>query len=203
MFYKKVVLFLVFVTLAGCAGSVRYKVSKDFSAARLDTVAVLAVAGEVPDAKIKEIFRNAASKKLGAMNYDVLPSAAVDNIYAKYPDAAQGADRVKEVSGLLNADSLLYINVTGWKERFFVTYAALKINAEFTLYSKTGAVLWRGRYSTKESEMRFDRELLKMDVIKAYEPRIERLVDTVLSTLPRRPVEKKEEEKPKSYFDWL
>ena len=215
MYYKKGIVILLFAILvAGCARPVRYKVSQEFFNTLPGTLAILPVEGEVEgggveDAKVKELFRNAALKKLKAMNYNVLPVEQTDEAYAKYKGSGpheKGEKRAKEVSAfteLIHADSVLYIDITEWEEDFFLTYAALKLKAEFTLYSKAGAVLWHAKYSTKESEMRFDRELLKMGVIRAYEPRIEKLVDTVLSTLPPHPLEKKEEEKPKRFFDWL
>ena len=205
---------LFLLILSGCSSPVRYKISGDFSMPRAATVAVLPVSGVVDDARVKDIFRNTAAKKLQGKNYNVLPFEYVDGVYVKYGSSSFEKMTPSEVSGLINADSILSIRITGWEEDLFLSYASLKIKAEFTLYSDKGVTLWQAAYSTKESDMGLDRELLKFGVLKAYEARIERIVGAAFVSLPSVPrpegpgvkepgIKEKKEEEQKKFFDWL
>ena len=75
---------LFLLILSGCSSPVRYKIAGDFSMPRAATVAVLPVSGVVDDARVKDIFRNTAAKKLQGKNYNVLPFEYVDGVYVKY-----------------------------------------------------------------------------------------------------------------------
>ncbi|MBI5599250.1 MAG: hypothetical protein HY890_05865 [Deltaproteobacteria bacterium] len=196
--------FIIAGFVAGCSPGVRYKISNDFSAPRAPmTVAVMPATGVEVPAGVREAFRNAAWKKLKGMNYGVLPLERVDEAYVKYGSRRFEEMTPAEAARAVGADAVFYIRITDWDEDIFLSYAALRMKASFSLHSGGGKTLWEAAHGGKESDMRFDRKLLEISVLKAYEPRIDRLVDTALSTLPALAPERKKEDRPERFFDWL
>lgn len=198
---KTVVLLLAVIVLAGCAGKVRYDLNTDFESAAPRTVAVLPVdwqtSGGEDQARVGRLFREMSVEKLREMNYSVVPVDKVDKGYAPLAD---GDKTPGHAATALGTDAVLSISVTDWDESTFFSYASLKLGTRFELYSANGARLWSADYSTKESDATlFDSESVELGVIKAFEPRIQRVVDAVFSSLPRVEAEHRE----KRYFDWL
>lgn len=104
------------------------------------------------------------------------------------------------------ADAYLETSVTHWKEKLFPTYGALKIGFSFKMIStteidgsKNSPVIWKAKFKSKDFDMKFDTKQMEMGIIKAFEPRLERAVDTSFSTLPEAKFSKVEE----TFFDWL
>lgn len=180
---------------AGCSNAVRFTLSDDYVNQGPYTVVVLPVKAHIvlgPREKgIKALFRDYAAQRLNAMGFSPI---AFNDDDAKYAGVSP-----KEAAAMLGADAALNIRLTGWEESSFVTYAGLEMSAVFELYGKDGSILWQASYSTKESDITLEKAPLELALIKAYEPRIERFVDAVLSTLPRpqRPGAKD------GYFQWL
>jgi hypothetical protein len=176
-----------------------YTISEDYGSLSPRTVVILPVGGDVEDANVKRLFRTMAFKRLKSLNYGVLDLEEVDEEYLKV-----GSGRFKdmepgEVSRFFGADGVLYTRITKWKEKLLLTYASLEIGAGFELYSANGTMLWEAAYTTKESEIKFDKGSMELAVINVYEPRIQRVVDAIFSTLPPG-LSRKEE---KRFFDWL
>lgn len=202
---------LLLMLAAGCGRAVKFDLKDGFGGLSVSRVAILPVAGHPGgEARIKELFREFSSDRLRQRNYGVAPFSEVDEVYEGHGGGKKAADlaaAAARVAGLTGSDAVLVIRITKWDESIFSAYASLKVRAEFTLYSAASEVLWRAEYGTKESDFRMDREQLELGVLKVYEPRIERMVETVFATLPRAlpaPAEKKEPATGKKrYFDWL
>ena len=188
-------IFFLILTHTGCSNAVRFTLSDDYVNQGPYTVVVLPVKAHAalgPREKgIKALFRDYAAQRLKAVGFSPV---AFNDDDAKYAGASP-----KEAAAMAGADAALHIRLTGWEESSFVTYAGLEMSAVFELYGKDGSVLWQASYSTKESDITLEKAPLELALIKAYEPRIERFVDAMLSTLPRpqRPGAKD------GYFQWL
>lgn len=207
---RAAVLISVLVLLASCSGKVRYTLSQELTTARPYTVAVLPVIWVAEETDyaggIKRLMRTMSLERLRALNYGTVSIEEVDKhsliaekIIPKVGNSTFVALRPEEAAKLLDVDTILYIKLTEWDEDRFVTYVSLKMAATFELYSATGNLLWQAEYSTSESDIRLDKESMELAVIRTYEPRIQRFVDAVFSTLPRNAPRLKKER----YFDWL
>ncbi len=201
-------LVLLLLTAAGCGNPVRYRLAEDYTLHAPVTVAVLPVEGAVEDREVKEFFRAAAAEKLRELGYDVIDPARVDEVYVRVEDTRLNGMSPKEAASLLGTDAVLHIDITKWRKKLLTPYASLKVGAEFVLYASDGRRLWKARYRTKESDLRLDRQALEFGIIKAYEPRIERIVGSVFVTLPSAQLpeeldKKEEEDGPREFFQWL
>lgn len=185
---KKIFLSILLLTLAyGCSPSVKKTLSPGFSELRPAIVAVMPVKWASPNAKedadIASLFRKLTAGKLKSLNYAALPLEEVD---------AKGTDSI--------ADAYLYIHIKEWDRDSFAGYVSLRVDAAYEMYSRDGVRLWSSEYSTKESDLNLDERSREYGVFGAYEPRIERLVEALLSTLPPCAPAKTAEKK---FFQWL
>ncbi|MBI5344513.1 MAG: hypothetical protein HZB83_04130 [Deltaproteobacteria bacterium] len=191
------------MTLAGCSNAVKYTLSGQYARARPHSVAVMPVKGadSMADGKreVSYLFRTMAVERLKAMNYNAVPLEEVDVRILKSGRDQFAGKTPKEIAGELDVDSILYIHITEWDSRLFVTYASMKFKARFELYGRDGARLWQADHSWGDADLRLDRASLELAVIKAYEPQVQRFIDLVFATLPKG--ETRQEEK--RYFDWL
>jgi len=201
---KKILTFVVLLAVvSGCSRTVRYKVSPSLEAVRPYSVAVLPVdwSGTHPDevAAISRLFRTMASERLTALNYRSVAIEETDAFYSARGAAALEKKTPAELAAMLGVDAVLFIHVTAWDEKRVVKYASLKMKATVELYSVLGERLWEATFATTESDVMLDTGPMELAVIKAYEPRIQRFIDAVFSTLPAAVVP---EARP-SYFEWL
>lgn len=185
---KKIIVSIMLLILAyGCSPSVKNTVFPGFSETQPGIVAVMPVkwdtAGAKEDAEIAALFRKLTAGKLRSLNYAPLPLEDVD---------ARGMDS--------KADAFLYIHIKDWDEDSFAGYVSLRVDASYEMYSKDGARLWTAEYSTKESDLNLDERSREYGVFGTYEPRVERLVEALLSTLPPGEPAKTAEKK---FFQWL
>lgn len=199
---KKIAGFLILLLiLAGCGSPIQYVVSDQYLRIRPHTIAVLPVEwgaevnGETDG--ISYLLRTMASEKLKSMNYKTLPLEETD---AKIGKTFTGKDPV-EIARLLNADAILYIGVDEWKKTEFVTYASLNVKTRFELYSSRGTKLWGAEYHDRDMDLRLDTKSMEFAVIKAYEPKMQRLVDSSLTTLPQGDATPRAAKE--TYFQWL
>ncbi len=197
-YLRLIFLLSILIALAGCGGSVKHTLSQGFMTRRPSTVAVMPVlwdAGETKDsAEIGKIFRRIAIERLISRGYRVARMSVVDAKLDEFADSDPD-----EIAKALGVKAVLLIHVNKWKTRTFANYAALKMEALYSLYGRDASTLWRAVYATGESDIRFDKASLKLSIIKIYEPRIERLTSSVFDTLPRYEGVKKQE----PLYDWL
>ncbi|MEE9615229.1 MAG: GNA1162 family protein [Thermodesulfobacteriota bacterium] len=199
----KILLLSVFVlclVLSACSREVPYRLSKGYAEASPVTLLVLPVEGRRGSAEVKGLLRDTVTERLLNMGYRIVNPERVNDAYLRISPERLEKLSPDEMCELFDADAVLYTKMTVWRERLFLNYASLKIGAAFKLYSKGGTRLWKAKYKTKESDLRFDKEFMKLSVIEAYEPRVHRVVDAVFSTLPVRVARKEEGKK---FFDWL
>lgn len=199
---KKTVVSIFFaLLLTGCGAAVKHTVSGEYAQMSPKKIAVMPLIWEDRAAsgaeEISLLFRKMAAEKLGHLNYSTVPLEEVNK--AGEPGWFSGM-APHEVAGRLNADSVLYIRVTDWDDESLVTYKALKIAAVFELHSAYGKLLWTAEFATSEADLGFDRQPMELAVHKAFEPRVQRFVDAVFTTLP--PGESREGQR-KTYFQWL
>ncbi len=200
---KKVFLLLFSITLIGALTGCGKKVSHDLSSAYRQynprTVAVLPIGASEVEPEVKTLFRDIVEQKLQERNYAVLPTELVDKKLIDKIEGEKLSITPAEAAKILKVDAVLYIKISTWDVKQIVTYAHLKLGGEFSLYAKDGTRLWRASHDTREGDVRFDKSQVELAVIKAYEPRIQRVLDEVFYTLPSIIVRTKKKE----YFEWL
>jgi hypothetical protein len=205
MSLRKTVLYfaaLIAVVIAtGCGKTVSYRLSDEYAISSPKSVAILPLASDVKNADREslQLFRSAIYSKLKEKNFRVLPLTIVDDAAVKLGVDYVAHMKPNEAAALFKTDAVLYGTLSDWDVDAFVTYASLKVGASFALYSSDGTRLWKASYDTTERDTRFDKTQLELAVVKAYEPRIQRIVDAVFYTLP--PVKIMSEKK--RYYDWL
>lgn len=202
-------LMLALTNFYGCANPVRYTVSERYNQMRPYTVAVPPAVWDSPrgnsDYDIARLFTEMSVERLRTMNYNPVPLEGSSRLSVTIATGTgkKGADEAKrtpkEIASEANTDAVLIIRITGWESRKLITYYSLDAAATFELYSRHGELLWQARYRTNESDMRLDTRSVELAVIKAYEPRIQRLVDSVFSTLPQGTAPARE----RTYYQWL
>lgn len=195
---------LMLTALSACSHNVKFELSKSYQEAKPYVIAVAPVVWDnEPDLSDKNVenaaslFRTMTFERLRRMDYGLIRLEDVDKAHS----ALGGAETAKpaDIAKALNADAVLFIRVTSWDTSLFVTYSALKVKARFELYGKDGKELWHATYKTKESDLRLDTKPAELAVIKAYEPRVQRFIDAVFSTLP--PGEPPSDRR--TFFEWL
>lgn len=203
-------LMLALTNIYGCSNPVRYTVSERYSQMRPYSVAVPPAVWDSPrgnsDYDISRLFTEMSVERLKSMNYNPVPLEGDGLPLQRTIATGTGGKRAdeakrtpKEIASKANADAVLIIRITGWESRKLITYYSLDAAATFELYSRHGELLWQARYRTNESDMRLDTKSVELAVIKAYEPRIQRLVDSVFSTLPQGTAPARE----RTYYQWL
>jgi hypothetical protein len=191
---------LLFFVLSSCATPVDVNVSEDYLSINPRVIAVLPVFGDVNRDGARELFRTMAARAAARKGYAVLDFEATDAaLSSAAPSSKDGVVKPGDAARLLNVDAVLVIDVMKWKERAGAVSASLKIKTRFALYDTESFLLWDAEYSTKESGITLDKDAIEFSVVKAYEPRIQRVVDAVMSTLPQP---RRAREKGK-FFDWL
>lgn len=205
-------LFFSLLLMYGCGGSgVTFTVSDQYRMIRPYTVAVLPVewtastaaegnaADKATDKNVSYLFRTMVFEKLNSMSYKLITLETVDDLYLKSGRKATSARPVNEIADALGADAVMTIRVTGWDTGSLATFASLKVKAVTEMRSNKGDLLWTAEYETSESDAGLDSEPVEMAVVKAYEPRIQRFVDAIFSTLPQADVPSTETK----FFEWL
>lgn len=194
--------FVLSAVLAGCASGVAYTLDPGYGKASPARIAVLPVTIEGPvdagDRDVGGLFRTMSYERLREMNYSPVPLDEIDRRLGKDKRAADKGPR--DIARLLGADAVLYIRVAGWNKGRLPAYASLKVEGTCELYSSDGRRLWSASHSTKESDLGLDARAMEIGVLTAYEPRIQRFVDDVFSTLPHREVRQGEKE---TFYQWL
>ncbi|MBI5232766.1 MAG: DUF799 family lipoprotein [Deltaproteobacteria bacterium] len=200
---KKSFLFLsVFIILVGCTSTVSYKLSRQYYIQTPRTIAVLPVGGVEAEADGRYLMRTIVAEKLRLKGYKTLSLEEVDERFLTIGLSALEKMPPQEIADFFQADAILFIWITEWDRDTLITYASMDIAARFELFSKGGVKLWRADYAIKESDIKLDRTQMKLAVLKAYEPKVQRLVDVVFNTLPHAPAEAMKKED-KSFFNWL
>ena len=195
--------FVLVFALIGCASPMRHTLSKNFNELAPRSIAVLPVVWddyfEGEDREISNLFRKMSETKLRELNYKTVPNDIVDAKYAKIGASALKKMTPAEVVAAFDADAVLLIKLTEWDKKLISTYAALKVSGELSLYSYNGELLWSNEYKSGEADMRLDKYPMELAVIKAYEPKVQRFIEAVFSTLP---AQQPKVERPQLY-QWL
>lgn len=187
----------------GCGNAVKNTLSEQYQVTRPYKIAVLPVIWEHQSTDdvndVSYLFRVMSADKLRGMNYKVLPLQEIDDRFIKEGRSAFFEKKPEEIARLFEADAVLYTKVIEWDKTSFVTYASLDMEAAFEMYSSSGSLLWTAEYATGESDLRLDSASAEYVVLKAYEPRVQRFIDIVFTTLPAGVAPKEA----KQYFQWL
>lgn len=201
---KIIALAVVLISSAGCGNAVKHSISRDYAQVGPQRAVILPLiweSGADADAnEISYLFRKMSADKLRSLNYRTVPLEEIDKLAQENGKDWFEGKAPHEIAGLLKADSVLYIRVKEWDKDTFLTYASLGISAGFELYSANGLKLWNADYSTRESDLSLDKKTMELALHKAYEPRIQRFVDAVFTTIPAGTAE---ETSRKTYFQWL
>ena len=194
---------LIAVSLADCGPAVKRTVSADFEQLAPYRVVVLPVIWESPATaeadQISNLFRMMSAEKLSALNYQAVPLDDVERYSAGQRDWFAGK-KPHEIAAPFKADAVLYIRLLDWDTDSLMPYASLKIKAAYEMRSATGKLLWTAEYKSKEADLSIDKVSMHLTMYKAYEPRVQRFVDAIFTTLPEGRLQEKTR---KSYFKWL
>ncbi len=200
---KILVAIVIAISLAGCGPAVKRTVSPDFEQLVPYRVVVLPVIWErtaTDEAEqISSLFRQMSAEKLSTLNYQTVPFEDVERAGAGQKDWFTGK-QPHEIAAPFNADAVLYIRLIDWNADSLAPYAALKIKAAYVMRSATGQTLWTAEYRSKEADLNIDKTPMHLTMHKAYEPRVQRFVDAIFTTLPEGRLQEKTR---KQYFKWL
>lgn len=173
---------LFFIT--GCFGNLSYKLYDQFEDISPNVIHVAPIEWNYK--------KDSDSKDEALILLDLLVREKLKSLGYVVSDSVEGA----EVE--------FNTKITKWKESLFLSYGALKISFAFEMTSlgdgsPKDRLIWKAKFTSKDSDMRLDRDQMEMGIIKAFEPRIQRAVDTSFTTLPEAIFKVAE----KKYFDWL
>lgn len=197
--YKGIFLYVFVLAFSIGCSSIKFdhKLSEDFSKHKVSKVAVAPIVWQAePNANqtgASSLLGSMATERLAALNYQPIAAQEADS------NALDPNRQAYELAALTGSDAVLVIKVMKWHESFFATYASIRINAVIELYSADGAMLWSARYRKKESDIRLDKEAMELSILRAIEPKLQRLVDSAFETLPRSDAQAPK----KTYFRWL
>ncbi len=193
-------LLLLVLLAAGCSNAVKTTISDRYTASQPRSIAVAPVvwSGGVEDKGVAETFRTMTAEKLKELGYGVVSPEDVDAAFGKLGPAA-ASKTPAELAVLAGTDAVLFIKIREWDISRFVTYASLKVKADYELYSATGERLWTANYSISDADLRLDRSSMEYAIIKAYEPKVQRFVDAVFTTLPKAQARSNA----RTFFQWL
>jgi hypothetical protein len=202
---KKIILLLALIILpTGCAKKVAFELSDELSRYKPVSVVVMPVTVDSDPEKIEadvlRLVRSTAQDKLLEKGYSSFPLEDTDKqLNARNLLGKEKLPAPRTLGPIFQADAVLYTRITEWNEDQLASYASLKIGVQFMLYSANGTLLWEGSYSTKHSDFRLDASATELGVLKAYEPRIQRIEDAVFLTLPAAQRQKERKE----FYRWL
>lgn len=201
---KKVLLLVLIILITGCAKKVSFKLSDEFARQKPRSVVVMPVTVTSKQknisADVLKLVRSTARENLLEKGYSAFSLEDTDKVLKEKKFlGTKKLPAPRTIAPTFRADAVLYTIITEWNEDQLASYASLKIGVQFMLYSSKGTLLWEGSYSTKQSDFRFDADATALGVLKAYEPRIQRIEDAVFLTLPVSP---RNEEK-REFYRWL
>ncbi len=202
---KKIIgAFIPLILVTGCATPIQYTVYDQYLRIRPHSIAILPVEwNDADDNEAKDVsylLRTMTREKLNSMNYRTVPFEEIDEKYLKQGRSWFSGKRPEEIARFFNSDAVLYIRVGEWNKIRFVNYASLKVQASFELYSARGTRLWQAEYKDRDMDLRLDTKSMEFAIIKAYEPKVQRLVDASFITLPQGEGRK---EATQTFFQWL
>ena len=220
--------------ISGCGGGISHTLIDDFdpSMAALVVVVPLETDREIEGvitedpgrAEAAVLLSRLSAEGLREKNYIVISFGEAEVEYQRLVKRRIRNLKPGSVAELFGADAVLVGDITDWDEKLVTAYGSLTVGVSLSLYSRSGELLWEAQLTTSESEIRLDREAIEFSVIKAFEPRLERLVDSLLLSLPdasgvvagaRAPDDGKIDKAPgegaegegalvkKKFFDWL
>lgn len=191
--------------LGGCGGSIKYTLANDYGEKMPNLIAVMPITGDIGDKDAQHLFRNFAYEKLKQMGYSPISLETIDDKLLRSGIRRDELNKKtpSELATILTADSLMYIVLSDWDASVFFALGSLKIAVNLELYEGvSGKKLWEAEFETKDSEISLERDVIEYSVVKTYEPVIQRAIDTVFSTIPKRDISAKIRPQ-KSYYDWL
>ncbi|MBI3398196.1 MAG: DUF799 family lipoprotein [Deltaproteobacteria bacterium] len=203
--FRLMVCFFTAILFTGCGSAVQYTLSPNYDTKTPYSIAVLPISGEVKDADARYLFRTMVQEKLVQIGYSPIPLEVVDDKLLRKGMGRYdlNAKAPKELAEIVGADAVIYTTITEWDNTLFLSYASMKIGVKLELYdAPTGEKLWESEFNTKDSDMSFETDVMELGIVKAYEPVIQRVVDTVFSTIPAHKITAKMKS-PKAYYDWL
>ena len=159
------------------------------------SIAVLPVQNETVDMDAPKAFRPKIFDAIIDKGYLSPPTTGIDHILAQkdIKEAGQlGALTPQEIGICLDVDALLFSTVTSWSTKYLVVYSSINVGARFQLIdAKTGEQLWESKREVSEKRFGADEEQMMRNltfaVLKRYEPYIDKVINSTLSTLPNGP----------------
>ncbi|MFQ5328669.1 MAG: hypothetical protein ACE5D4_01615 [Thermodesulfobacteriota bacterium] len=193
---------LLFV-VTGCGNKVHSKVAPQFRQSVVGTIAVVPVRGDTGSEGGRELFRGVVIETLSRSGYTLISAEEVDKRLSSLTtgeEIASGGAGREAIIRALDADGVLFINITKWDASRLLYYASIEIGVIFEIYSRSGKEMWRAEYTLGDADLNSDSDYLKFSVHDTYEPMVVNIVDRVLATLPLRP---RMTSRRKGLYDWL
>ncbi len=189
--------------ISGCGGALRHTLSPSYEEKAPYVVAVMPVGGNAEDKEASYLFRTLIQEKLIQKGYSPVPLEVIDDRLTRSRIGKDGfmSRTAGELAKMFGADAILYTTITEWKPTLSLVYASMKIGTKVELYDGlTSERLWEAEFGAEDSDISFERDVMDMGILKAYEPVIQRVVDALFSTIPDRKAIVKDK---KGYYDWL
>lgn len=188
-------LLVVFFLLSGCLPKTPHTLVPDYQSRIPLSIAVLPVQNETVDLDGPKAFRPKIFNTILSKGYVSPPTTGIDHILAQKGIKEAGqlwALTPQEIGNCLNVDALLYSTVTSWNTKYLVVYSSINVGARFQLIdAKTGEQFWESKRSISEKRFGADEEQMKSNLafilLKRYEPYVDKVINSTLSTLPNGP----------------
>ncbi|MEE9543428.1 MAG: hypothetical protein V3V95_06570, partial [Thermodesulfobacteriota bacterium] len=143
MIKKKIILLSLLFLCVGCAKTVSYNISEKFIRNRPGSIILMPVimmsGPKERETEILKLVRSTVQDKLKDKKYSTVPIDKIDSaLTARGLLKSEKLPAPQLVVSIFKSDAVLYSRIIEWNEDKVASYAALKITAEFLLYSING-----------------------------------------------------------------
>lgn len=166
-------LIVTLLLIGGCSLKIPYTLHPAYHERIPMTIAV-AVLGDLQG---REIVERIVSERLKEKGYTPFP----------IEDKGIGDPRMLLRAGAINADALMVVEIDEWGRKGWVFYLTYKVGLKFTMYSKTGEILWSSHNEVSHRTVDIEGDMIKLARYRPFDPYVERVVDLSFSTLPDHP----------------
>lgn len=185
---RPLLLLLVLIFIAGCAGKIPHALVPDFGKRGMKLIAVMPVKNVSSDAKSGAMLRAKLVEELYFKGYPRIPVSLIDQKLTGVSAGSEVEVSPQAVGEILKVDAALYATLHEGRRGDGILYASTVAEVEFELRStKTGEILWRVRHRETYRNYGFSSDNVGLKSSKIYEQAIGDCVNRALETLPDNP----------------
>lgn len=145
---------LVVIALTGCANHEPYDYT-NLLESKPRSILVLPPVNNTVEVEAPYIYLSTITQPLAEKGYYVFPVSVVDNMMKQngLPEPAEmHAVSLTKIDEIIGADSVLYVTIEEWGQKYQVTTSAAVVSVGMKLVDvKSGALLWQGRGAAQQS----------------------------------------------------